>query len=402
MTKTARNGIIAAAVVAVVAVAAAPLAIKGLKKQPANPADVSVSATDPALNFSYPNPAEDTTADILAEIYQTMDAQQAAQTTVPNGEGVPQTTQPYYTAAPQNQYTTSYTPPQTQAPQTQAQQTQAPATTRGGWFSSKTTTTQAPKTTAAKATTTKAPKATTTQKSGSGSSSSGNDPITTVSGREAMAAGGVVSYLWDPEGQFYYVDDNPWQRNFGFNVIYDWAAATMVMYYDTWRACFTYDGLEWMIQGWKGQYGFLFIGGEIGVYTRTPGEAVVTSSHYHCADDNHLINMEMTINYDAHDGNGYKKLFTRTYAPHWWVTGFVDGHLADYRFNDRSCLIMEARLTMYDQDMLNAFTTALTGCGFRRVDSTSQVSISNPDTFTSVGNDVYFSWKTIDQGYKTR
>ena len=260
-----------------------------------------------------------------------------------------------------------------------------------------TTTKQSTATTTKKSTATTTKKAETTQKA---DTSGGN--MNQVSGVEAMSSGGVVSYLWNPEGNFYYVEDNPWQRNFGFNVVYDWAAATMVMYYDTWRACFDYDDLEWMIQAWKGQYGFLFIGGEIGVYTREPGSVQVTSTHYNCADDNHLINMEMSIYYDAHDGNGYQKMFTRSYYPHWWSTGFVDGHLADYKFNDRSCLIQTARLTMYDEEMLEAFTTALKGCGFKQVDSRSQVTISNPDTFAVVGLDVYYAWKNIDQGYRTR
>ena len=382
MTKSARNGIIAAAVVAVVAVAAAPFAIKGLRKQPViEPQDVSVSATEAVQNYTIPDAAEDTTADILSEILETMDNQQT-QASTPNGQVTPQQT-------PAPQYTPTAAPTQ---PTTQ----QTPATTRGSIFNRTTTAAPVP--------TTKAPatKESTTKKQSDNQSSGKNDPVTTVSGQEAMATGGLVSYLWNPNENFYYVEDNPWQRNFGFNVIYDWAAATLVMYYDTWRACFDYDDLEWMIQGWKGQYGFLFIGGEIGVYTRTPGEAVVTSTHYHCADDNHLINMEMTIYYDAHDGNGSKKLFTRAYYPHWWSTGFVDGHLAEYKFNDRSCLIMTARLTMYDEVMTDAFTTALEGCGFRRVASRDQVSTASSDTFTTVGNDVYFSWKTIDQGYKTR
>ncbi len=389
MTKSARNGIIAAAAAAVVAVAAAPFAMKALKKQPAAPADASVTVTEQAEAITYPV-AEDTTADIISEILETMDSQQQTQPTAPDGQTTaaqptaPQTT----TTAAAQQNTTA---PQTTTTTAAQQNTAAPA---------KTTTTKPAKTTTtkpAKTTTTKPAKTTTTAKQ-----SNDNGPMTAVSGQEAMSSGGVVSYLWNPEGQFYYVDDNPWQRNFGFNAIYDWAAATMVMYYDTWRACFDYDDLEWMIQAWKGQYGFLFIGGEIGVYTREPGAAVLTSSHYNCADDNHLINMEMTIYYDAHDGNGYKKLFTRAYYPHWWCTGFVDGHLADYKFNDRSCLIMGARLTMYDEDMVNAFTTALAGCGFRRVDSRAQVSTASSDTFTVVGNDVYLSWKNIDQGYNTR
>ncbi len=379
MTKSARNGIVAAAVVAVVAVAAAPFIVKGLKKQPAQPADATVSVTEQTQAFTYPA-QEETTADIISEILETMDSQQ-------------QTTQPAPTQSAQTQPTTAAPQQTTAAAQQQQQQQTTAATTAKAKLTLPQRTTKAATT---KATTTA--KAAETTKS----SSQDNGPMTAVSGQEALASGGVVSYLWDPNGQFYYVDDNPWQRNFGFNVIYDWAAATVVIYYDTWRACFDYDNLEWMIQAWKGQYGFLFIGGEIGVYTREPGAAVLTSTHYNCADDNHLINMEMSICYDAHDGNGYKKLFTRAYYPHWWCTGFVDGHLADYKFNDRSCLVMIARMHMYDDAMTEAFTAALAKCGFRHVDSTADISTSNSDTYTTVGTDVHFSWKKIDQGYNTR
>ena len=228
-----------------------------------------------------------------------------------------------------------------------------------------------------------------------------DEVVTEIDGAKALSTG-VVSYLQNPNNPFYYIDDNQQMRSDGFNAIYDWSAGSMIMYYDTWRACFTYDNTEWMIQGWKGQYGFLYIGGEIGIYTRNPGETAPTSTHYYVADDNHLINMEMTMHYDAHDGNGYEKLFTRTFYPHWWCNGFVDGHLANYKFNDRSCLIMEARLSMYDKEMAEAFAAALVGCGFTRVESREQVSTAGTDTFTVVGNDVYYAWKTIDQGYKTR
>ena len=370
MSKSARNTLIAVAVVVVVAVAALPFVIKGLKKEPvAAPVDGSVTESMQVPEYTFPD--ETDTTDIVDEILATMDQQTLA-------------------TAQQNPQTTagSVTPQQNPVATTTKKHTGG--TTSGG--SIKPT----------KPTTTKKTTTSTTKPSGSSSSGDSDGPITTVSGMDAMAQGGVVSYLWNPEGNFYYVEDNPWQRNFGFNVIYDWAAAMVVMYYDTWRACFDYDNTEWMIQAWKGQYGFLFIGGEIGVYTREPGSVQVTATHYNCADDNHLINMEMSIYYDAHDGNGYKKMFTRSYYPHWWVTGFVDGHLADYKFNDRSCLIMIARMTMYDQEMCDAFTTALAGCGFRRVDSRNQISTASSDTFTVVGNDVYFSWKNIDQGYTTR
>ena len=391
MSKSVRNTVIAAAVVAVVAVAAAPFILKGIKKDNNIPVDASVSDTAAVQqDFFVSEPAqieEETTADVIGEILETMTQQQQQAAAQQQND-----------SAAQYNYTTAAQYQQTQSSGNSGSattRTQTPATTRAQ--APATTKAQAPATTKKQTTTTTKKAETTTQKA---DTSGGN--MQAVDGVDAMSSGGVVSYLWNPEGQFYYVEDNPWQRNFGFNVVYDWAAATMVMYYDTWRACFDYDDLEWMIQAWKGQYGFLFIGGEIGVYTREPGSVQVTASHYNCADDNHLINMEMTIYYDAHDGNGYTKLFTRTYYPHWWSTGFVDGHLADYKFNDRSCLIQTARLTMYDEDMLEAFTTALKGVGFTQVDSRSQVSTANPDTFAVVGLDVYYAWKNIDQGYRTR
>lgn len=393
MSSSARNAVIAVAVAAVVAVAAAPFVIRGIKKQPAAPADVpATSESYQQEAYTYPEAVqEETTEDVLADIIESMDSQQTAQSVA--AQAAIQQTPSNYTpqSSAQNAAPGSTTPVTT--PKTTASST-GTSTTHGSIFNRVTTTKPA------KTTTTTTTAATT--KASTPAKTNEKDPITSVSGQEALSQGGVVSYLWNPEGNFYYVEDNPWQRNFGFNVIYDWAAATMVMYYDTWRAYFDYDGLEWMIQAWKGQYGFLFIGGEIGVYNRTPGSLVATSTHYNCADDDHLINMEMSIYYDARDGKGYQKLFTRAYYPHWWSTGFVDGHLAEYKFNDRSCLVQTARLTMYDEEMLAGFTAALDKIGFTRMDSVSQVTVGNSDTYAVSGLDVYYSWKTIDQGYKTR
>ncbi|MBQ3150627.1 MAG: DUF4474 domain-containing protein [Clostridia bacterium] len=363
MSKSTRNVVITVAVVVIVAVAALPFVLKALNRDAA-PVDTLVSETAGETNgFTFPE--ENVTDEIITDILNTMENIEQDVPTQPTQPTQAQQTQPTQPTQPQST--------------TQAQQT--PSTTK----KNETTTKKEESTTKKQETTTAAP--------------AGDNVVTAVNGVDAMANGGVVSYMWNPEGNFYYVEDNPWQRNFGFNLIYDWGAAMVCMYYDTWRAQFDYANEEWMIQSWKGQYGFLFIGGEIGVYTRQPGS---TGSHYNCADDNHLINMEMSIWYDAHDGNGYKLMFTRAYYPHWWSTGFVDGHLADYKFNDRSCLIMTARLTMYDEAMRDAFTASLEGCGFRRVESKSEVSTASSDTFTTVGNDVYFSWKNIDQGITVR
>lgn len=373
MSKSTRNIVITVAVIAVVIVAALPFVLKALKGPESAQVDTSVSETAEATDaFTFPE--EQTTDEIISEILGTVEnAEQNVQTQ-----------------------------PTQQTQQTQPTQGTTATTTEKNVANSTTAPTTKPTTTKKNDATTKKNE-TTTKKNDSSSSdpnAGGSNIVTSVSGMDALASGAVVSYLWNPEGNFYYVEDNPWQRNFGFNLIYDWGAAMVCMYYDTFRAQFDYAGEEWMIQAWKGQYGFLFIGGEVGVYTRQPG---TQGSHYNCADDNHLINMEMSIWYDEdNDGQNYKLMFTRAYYPHWWSTGFVDGHLADYKFNDRDCLIMTCRLTMYDEVMRDAFAASLRGVGFREVESRDLVSTTSTDTFTIVGNDIYYSWKSIDQGITTR
>ena len=347
MSKSTRNLIIVIAVVVVLGAAAVPFIIKATKAKKTDNTTEPLATTTTVDKFTYPDD-ESTTDELLTEIVTTLEETEKETTT---------------------------------APVTSTTKANAETTTKKS----------------SSATTTKPSKTTTTTKASSEKDADKDDfqNLEQVDAQEALADNAVVSYLWDPNGNFYYTEDNPWQRNFGFNVLYDWGAPLTIMFYDTLRAKFDYDNLQWMIQFWKGQYGYLFVGCEIGVYTRDVG---ASGTHYNCADDNHLINMEMTLYQNFNDGKGYIKLFTRSYYPHWWSTGFVDGHLTDYKFNDRSCLYVYARLTMYDSDMVTAFTTALAGCGLVQVTSKSQLSPTSGDGYCVSDKDVYVGWRTTDQG----
>lgn len=195
--------------------------------------------------------------------------------------------------------------------------------------------------------------------------------------------GAVLSYLYNENEQFFYVEDDPWQRQFGFNKIYDGAANFAVMYYDTVRVKFNYAGKDWMIQMWKGQYGMVFIGAEIGVYTKDPSRTV---DHYECASDADSLKMQMSL-YD-----GDKWLFTRKYDTYWWVTGFVPGTLT--RFNDRSGLTVLAMITLKDQAMTGHFLEALKDNGFKK----GYTGFSTHDTYKVEGNTVYINWRYCKGG----
>lgn len=88
-------------------------------------------------------------------------------------------------------------------------------------------------------------------------------------------------------GHFYSLMDS-WQRDANFISQYDkYAAIFGNMRYLTTTVDFYYDGLDWRIQLWKGQYG-PFGGGEVGVYTKDPE---TNDKLYNCADNDHLLNM---------------------------------------------------------------------------------------------------------------
>lgn len=139
-----------------------------------------------------------------------------------------------------------------------------------------------------------------------------------------------------------------WTRNFGFAVIYDVIANTIGVYdYETRRYRFDYDGLEWMIQVWKGTYFYVTNGAEVGIYNRVPGEEMGT--FYNCANDDQMMEMQMKLLYKD------KVLINTAPQKHWWLTGF---HLSGRVYEPASLTIIYS-ITFPDTTMLKAFTDAV-------------------------------------------
>ena len=199
----------------------------------------------------------------------------------------------------------------------------------------------------------------------------------------------IASYKYDPDGNYYYTDDkNAWQSNFGFNEGYDSMAPLTMMFYDTVRTKFNYGGKEWMVQTWKGQYGYAFVGGEVGLYTRKEGSS---GSHFNCAKKEDWLKMEMLFMWDETQTGVYEPIFKRPYTEYWWCTGFVvgfDGNVNRHQFR------LMTRITFKDEEMANAFCEAFEKNGFTRVDYLDENGI---DCFVQAGNEVGFVWQNINQ-----
>ena len=171
---------------------------------------------------------------------------------------------------------------------------------------------------------------------------------------------GLLGFSYDADCGCFYASHNSWQRNFGYTWIYDYGAPFIIIWYDTTRIFFNYDNKEWMIQLWKGQYGWVLIGCEIGVYYRDfKNDSFLTDNKgrkfYKCAEDDMLVKMSLTL----YKGN--KQLFSRNEQYSWWLTGFVPGAVKSFGFpfDAPQELSVSSQLEFKDRAMMNAFVEGL-------------------------------------------
>lgn len=211
----------------------------------------------------------------------------------------------------------------------------------------------------------------------------------------------LLSYMVSADGYFY-TNDDPWQRNFGFNALYDYATPYTFMYYDTFRVFFDYgeykegelDGVEagtpkkWMIQPWKGQYGMVLYGAELGVYTKP---ATRVTPHYDCANDEDRLLMKMTVYKDE------KEAFSMPYKEYWWITGFKPGALINYTDMSKphSQLTIDFTLDFPTNEMAQLFAAGLEERGFTRASFIDTENFRKVDVYTISGNSVRLLWRNV-------
>ncbi len=215
--------------------------------------------------------------------------------------------------------------------------------------------------------------------------------------RNLLESKQVLSYQYSYVDDYYYTNDKEaWQYNFGFGKIYDFVSPYLLLEYDYIRVFFTYEGKDWMLQMWKGQYGLVFYGGEIGIYTREhTDEGINEWTFFNCPAEEDWLKMEMTLWHEQLDGT-WNREFTREYDEYWWCTGFKNGHLRQEEPADE--LRLTGRITFKDETMTQLVADGLAECGFAVSDSKDAMSI---DSIYVDGNDIHFSWQNISEAEST-
>ncbi len=177
-----------------------------------------------------------------------------------------------------------------------------------------------------------------------------------------------AGFYYDPAQDIIYSTMDPWQRKFGYAYSYDVAAPVAISaIIDCEPFFFEYDKKHWMIELWKGQYGFE-TGAEIGVYVSREDRPLLDSTlgnrphdpensrFFDCAANNERLEMAFALN---HKG---QKLFERGPDKHWWLTGFRWGMLAE-----PEDLTLDVGLTFPDATMRAAFVTAVEKQGYQGI-----------------------------------
>ncbi len=207
----------------------------------------------------------------------------------------------------------------------------------------------------------------------------------------------VLSYQYSYIDDYYYTNDKEaWQYNFGFGKIYDLVSPYLLLEYDYIRIFFIYGDKDWMLQMWKGQYGMIFYGGEIGIYNRDHVDDGMNEwTFFNCPAEEDWLNMEMTLWHEELDGS-WTREFTREYDKYWWCTGFKNGHLRQEEPADE--LRMTGRITFKDEEMAKIVADGLKECGFKSVASKDKIVI---DQFYCEGSDIYFCWQNISEAEST-
>lgn len=134
---------------------------------------------------------------------------------------------------------------------------------------------------------------------------------------------------------------NVWQRGFGYSVIYDYLGEMFFMDCNTLRIKFEYEGKDWMVQLWKGDYAFdLLVGGEIGLYNKEKHVPL----QYDCADTEDELKMTMSITYDG------EKIVDMDERVHWWMMG-----LKFMKYVPAEELTLSGSIEFKDEAMKDAF-----------------------------------------------
>ena len=169
---------------------------------------------------------------------------------------------------------------------------------------------------------------------------------------------GVLGFTFDENAHVFCSVKRNWQTYFGYCQSFDETCIKIDMVLESEPVYFHYDGYDWLIELWKGQYG-ITTGGELGLYRkrakRNRKNFDPAKIHYGRVPSYEMLSMAMSV--WTKEG---QRLFYRETSER-WLNGF---DLGKCFAPDELC--MQARIVFREKGMLDAFTNALYDLGYNQ------------------------------------
>ena len=174
--------------------------------------------------------------------------------------------------------------------------------------------------------------------------------------RHILKTHGILGFTYDERAGVFCSVKRNWQTYFGYQRNFDEVCIKFNMVLESEPVYFHYDGYDWLIELWKGQYG-ITTGGELGIYRkkakRHRRNFDPAKIHYDRVPSTELLQMGISI--WTKEG---RRLFYRE-AHERWLNGFA---LGECHAPDTLC--MQARIVFKEEGMQAAFAGALYALGY--------------------------------------
>ena len=136
---------------------------------------------------------------------------------------------------------------------------------------------------------------------------------------QALHGSGIfgIAFDYDSEQHLVFASQRPFLGWFGYNLLIDFIAPFACIELSTVRVPFYYDGDDWQVQLWKGNYLRGFHGAEFGFYRRVWSARLFDFVHFEAAQD-FIIPMTLDVYH------GENRQFS-TAGDRWWIAGLQYG-----------------------------------------------------------------------------
>ncbi len=199
-----------------------------------------------------------------------------------------------------------------------------------------------------------------------------------------------LPYEHNEDGNYYYLSDENY--DYSYYYFYDEVAPAGAMIIDQVQIPFEYEGKNWLIQLWKGQYGMILLGSDIGVFTADKNADGIEDYSFATDDDR----LEIKLNCSRKINTEFEELFALDSAKHCFANGYSKGQLTDYT-TPLSELKTYSEITFKSEEMAILFANGLKNAGFRE-------SVINKlffkDSFCRDGSKVKLYWSDINYSFE--